>query len=89
MTHWLGKKYKLSTPAVLRRFKKGEYFSNDAGTVKLIKPDLYKAKKRLVKAWHNPYTGTETSNEKDHARTSVYGTDDTAKIGHGTTSGKR
>jgi len=60
MTHWLGKKYKLSTPAVLRRFKKGEYFSNDAGTVKLIKPDLYKAKKRLVKAWHNPYTGTET-----------------------------
>jgi hypothetical protein len=59
MTHWLGKKYKLSTPAVLRRFKKGEYFSNDAGTVKLIQPDSYTAKKRLVKAWHNPYTGTE------------------------------
>jgi HNH endonuclease len=59
MTHWRGKKYKLSTPAVLRRFKKGEYFSNDAGTVKLIQPDSYTAKKRLVKAWHNPYTGTE------------------------------
>jgi len=59
MTHWLGKKYKLSTPAVLRRFKKGEYFSNDTRTVELIKPDKYKAKKRLVKAWHNPYTGTE------------------------------
>jgi group II intron reverse transcriptase/maturase len=59
MPHWLGKKYKSHTPAILRRFKKGAYFSNDAGTVKLVKPDSYKAKKRLVKTWHNPYTGSD------------------------------
>src|SRR5215831_11407956 len=57
-TSRLGKKYKLSKPAVLRRFKKDETFANDTGTVKLIKPDSYTAKKRLVKTWHNPYIGT-------------------------------
>lgn len=59
MAHWLGKKYKCSIPEVMRRFKKDEYFSNKTGKVRLLKPDGYKAKKRLVKAWHNPYTGTE------------------------------
>jgi len=59
MAHWLGKKYKCSIPEVIRRFKKDEYFSNKTGRVRLLKPDGYKAKKRLVKAWHNPYTGTE------------------------------
>jgi RNA-directed DNA polymerase len=57
MTHWLGRKYKLKTPAVLRRFKKEGTFKN--GKAKLVQPNEYKAKKRLVRAWHNSYTGTE------------------------------
>lgn len=57
MTHWLGRKYKLTTPAVLRRVKKDGTFTTGRAT--LVKPDAYKAKKRLVRAWHNPYTGTE------------------------------
>ncbi len=66
MAHWLGKKYKSSIPVVLRRFKKDEYFTNDTGTMKLRKPDSYTAKKRLVKAWHNPYTGTDKIEREIH-----------------------
>lgn len=59
-THWRGQQDKWRTPAVLRRFKKGESCSHAVGTGKLSKPDVSKAKKRLVKAWHNPSPGPET-----------------------------
>jgi hypothetical protein len=57
MAHWLGRKYKINMPAVMQRFKG----NNALGTksIKLVMPDEHKAKKRLVRAWHNPYTEKE------------------------------
>jgi RNA-directed DNA polymerase len=53
MAHWLGRKYKAAMPTILRRFKKEH--SLGTKTMTLAMPTLYKAKQRLVKAWHNPY----------------------------------
>ena len=57
MAHWLGRKYKTSMPNIMQRFKK----DNSLGTKtrKLTMPVEYKAKKRLGKTWHNPYTEKE------------------------------
>jgi len=58
MAHWLGRKYKMSIPGIMRKYKEGNTFK--AGAIKLVLPQEYKAKKFLAKTWHNPYTGTET-----------------------------
>ena len=57
MAHWLGRKYKAGIPTIMQRFRKG----NTLGTksIKLEMPQDQKARKRLVKAWHNPYTEKE------------------------------
>jgi len=52
--HWLGRKYDRNMPAIMRRFRRGNTFGN--GTRKLIMPTEYKAKRRVAKTWHNPYT---------------------------------
>ena len=57
MAHWLGKKYQRRIPAVIRKFGKDNTFRTPSA--KLVMPDDIKAKKRLVKAWHNPYTAKE------------------------------
>jgi len=57
MAHWLGRKYEVNIPAVMQRFKKGGTFATKAET--LVMPTEYKAKKHLVKTWHNPYTAKE------------------------------
>jgi RNA-directed DNA polymerase len=57
MAHWLGRKYKLNMPSVFEKYKKGQTFVYKSA--RMVKPDEYKARKRLVKAWHNPYTGKE------------------------------
>lgn len=58
MVHWLGRKYQVNTPTILTRFLKGRStFGTTKGT--LVMPSSIKAKNRLVKAWTNPYTGTE------------------------------
>ena len=56
MAHWLGRKYKASMPEIMQGSER-KTFRNQ--TVKLLKPTEYKAKKLLVKTWHNPYTGQE------------------------------
>ena len=58
MTHWLGKKYKVSTPTILRKYMKGNTFSSKA--TRLVLPTTYTAKRHLAKTWHNPYTDKET-----------------------------
>src|SRR5712664_2214808 len=64
MAHWLGKKYDLSMPKVMQRFKADRSFGTKSR--KLVRPDEYKAKKRLIKTWHNPYTEKEeVEREKD------------------------
>lgn len=57
MAHWLGRKYKLSIPKVMQRFKMGNTFGTKAMT--LVIPNEYKAKKLLVRPKHNPYTHKE------------------------------
>lgn len=57
MAHWLGRKYKLNMPAVMRRFEEGNTFR--IKTARLVIPSEYKAKKFLAKTWRNPYTGQE------------------------------
>jgi hypothetical protein len=61
MTHWLGRKYKISGPTVMRRFSRedGNYRTLGTKRVTLVLPNVYKAKKLLAKTWHNPYTAKE------------------------------
>jgi len=64
MAHWLGRKYKLNMPDIMRKFRKGNTLGTDKRT--LARATDYKAKKRLVKTWYNPYTKTEKiTEEKD------------------------
>jgi RNA-directed DNA polymerase len=60
MTHWLGKKYDIHISAVLTRYQRayGMRSGLRTKTVHLISPFSYKAKKLVVKTWHNPYTAT-------------------------------
>jgi group II intron reverse transcriptase/maturase len=53
MAHWLGRKYKLSIPAVLRKFMRDNTFRTKTRT--LIMPSAYKAKRFVAQTWHNPY----------------------------------
>ena len=57
MAHWLGRKYKLSIPKVMQKFKKGYSFGTKTRT--LARPDEFKAKRYVAKTWHNPYTEQE------------------------------
>jgi len=61
MTHWLGGKYKRSTPAVLRQYKRAVNNITTLGTTTrtLVMPHSYKARRLLAKSWHNPYTAQE------------------------------
>jgi len=61
MTHWLGRKYKLSTPKVRKRFTVRVENTKTLGTksTHMVTPDEYKARKLLAKTWHNPYTAKE------------------------------
>jgi RNA-directed DNA polymerase len=65
--HWLGRKYDRNMPAIMRRFRRGNTFGN--GTRKLIMPTEYKAKRRVAKTWHNPYTEQdEVKKEKERIK---------------------
>ena len=57
MVHWLGTKYKISTPVIMQRYLEGSTFKTQH--TKLMMPFEYKAKKLLVTTWHNPYTEKE------------------------------
>jgi RNA-directed DNA polymerase len=57
MVHWLGTKYKRSTPVIMQRYLEGPTFKTQH--TKLMMPFEYKAKKLLVTTWHNPYTEKE------------------------------
>ena len=63
MAHWLGRKYKLNMPAVIRKYQKdcthGGGNTYGTSSIKLTMPQEYKAKRHLAKTWHNPYTAKE------------------------------
>jgi hypothetical protein len=67
MCHWLGRKYKESTPEIMRRYRKGNTFGTK--TRNLAMPTEYKAKVFVAKTWHNPYTEKEqVKEEKDRIK---------------------
>jgi RNA-directed DNA polymerase len=57
MAHWLGRKYKMNMPAIMRKYRK----ENTLGTtrIQLVKASEYKAKRLKTTPWHNPYTEKE------------------------------
>jgi Retron-type reverse transcriptase len=59
MAHWLGKKYKVKIPIVLRKYMKGKPKTFGTKTTTLVLPTTYKAKRYMAKTWHNPYTEKE------------------------------
>jgi group II intron reverse transcriptase/maturase len=63
MTHWLGRKYKISKPEIMRRFRKDNTFGTEQ--VSLVMPTEYLSKKMWMRTWHNPYTGTEGIERED------------------------
>jgi 5-methylcytosine-specific restriction endonuclease McrA len=67
MAHWLGKKYKLNMPAIMKRFREGNTLRTK--TVKLARPTEYKAKRFVAKTWYNPYTEKDkVKEEKDRIK---------------------
>jgi RNA-directed DNA polymerase len=57
MAHWLGRKYKISMPEVMRRYRIGNTFGTK--TIQLVMPTTFTAKRLRTKSWHNPYTEKE------------------------------
>ena len=65
----------------MRRFKAERSFGTKSR--KLVRPDEYKAKKRLIKTWHNPYTEKEeVEREKDWIKRESLFTYDRIWIGY-------
>ena len=63
-------------PAIMKRFRKDNTFGN--GTIKLVMPTEYKARRFVAKTWHNPYTEKdEVKREKERIkRESLFNYDD-------------
>lgn len=57
LAHWLGRKYKESMPVILQKYRKGQSLGTKTRT--LVMPTEIKARKRLGRVMHNPYTGKE------------------------------
>src|SRR5437588_12171291 len=49
--HWLGRKYESNMPAIMQRFRKDNNFGT--GTIKLVMPADYKAKRDIARTRHN------------------------------------
>ena len=60
----------------MKRFRKDNTFGN--GTIKLVMPTEYKARRFVAKTWHNPYTEKdEVKREKERIkRESLFNYDD-------------
>ena len=53
--HWLGKKFKLQMPEVMRRYRQGNTFGTS--TTQWVLPTKYKNKRLQFRLATNPYTG--------------------------------
>ena len=54
MAHWLGRKYQMSIPRVMRTFRKGNTLGT--GSLTLEMADGFKAKRQRLRVIQNPYT---------------------------------
>jgi len=59
MAHWLGRKFEIRMPEVMRRYRKENTFG--INSARLVRPFEHKAKRLLTKTWHNPYTAKEAT----------------------------
>jgi 5-methylcytosine-specific restriction endonuclease McrA len=59
MAHWLGRKFQVSMPKVMRQYRQGETFGTDSTTLRL--PSEYQTKRYQAKTIHNPYLDKETA----------------------------
>jgi 5-methylcytosine-specific restriction endonuclease McrA len=61
MAHWLGRKYDINMPVVMKRYyrKDGNINTFRIKTSTLVLPYAFTTKRLLVKTWHNPYTAKE------------------------------
>ena len=57
MAHWLGRKWEISIPQVMRKYWENKSFQTKSH--KLVMPTEHKAKRLLTRIWHNPYTEKE------------------------------
>jgi RNA-directed DNA polymerase len=57
MAHWLGRKRQRSMPRIMQEYRRESTLGYKS--MNLVMPTEIKARKRLVKAWHNPYTAKE------------------------------
>jgi len=64
MAHWLGRKYQVNMPVILRRHSDGNTFRTTR--TKLVRPEVFTAKRLRTKTWHNPYTEKEKIAREQH-----------------------
>lgn len=64
MAHWLGRKYQLSLPGVMRAFRRGHTFGTNRVT--LIKPTGFKAKRYRLRTINNPYTSEPSKSHREN-----------------------
>jgi 5-methylcytosine-specific restriction endonuclease McrA len=63
MAHWLGRKYRVSIPIVMRRFYEKSTFVT--GTLRLVRPGEYKTKRYRVTSKPNPYLENPTNLQRE------------------------
>jgi RNA-directed DNA polymerase len=54
MAHWLGRKYQMSIPKVMEKFRRKRTFGTESVTLKM--PSEYKAQRHKLRKIQNPYT---------------------------------
>jgi hypothetical protein len=79
MAHWLGRKYKINIPEVMRRFWKDSAYRTKSIT--LVMPNEYKAQRHRAKTWRNPYTEKEAIKREKHFSFENLWTGDEGRIG--------
>jgi RNA-directed DNA polymerase len=67
MAHWLGRKYKMSIPRVIRAYKRDNSFST--GSVMLSRASDFKAKRYRLRTITNPYTAGISTTRRERLDT--------------------
>jgi RNA-directed DNA polymerase len=64
MAHWLGRKYQMSIPKVMKTYKKGNTFGTARLTIRM--PTEFKAKQHRLRKIENPYTSENTAIQREN-----------------------
>jgi RNA-directed DNA polymerase len=63
MAHWLGRKYEMSLPRVMKTFRRKRTFGTETATLSM--PSDYKAKRHRLRVIQNPYTSDTTMIQRE------------------------